>query len=91
MSRITATGLEATPSSRRENDLGSVDLDQFLQLLITELRNQDPMDPMDNNELVEQLGHIREIGDHHELLARGGLYSQLYQRQVELAASEAGA
>jgi len=35
-------------------------------------------------------GHIREIGDHHELLARGGLYSQLYQRQVALAASEAG-
>lgn len=29
-------------------------------------------------------GHIREIGDHHELLARGGLYSQLYQRQLEL-------
>lgn len=36
-------------------------------------------------------GHIREIGDHHELLARGGLYSQLYQRQVALAASEAEA
>jgi ABC-type multidrug transport system fused ATPase/permease subunit len=30
-------------------------------------------------------GHIREVGDHHELLARGGLYSQLYQRQLELA------
>jgi ABC-type multidrug transport system fused ATPase/permease subunit len=33
-------------------------------------------------------GRIREVGDHHELLARGGLYSQLYQRQLELAASE---
>ncbi len=32
-------------------------------------------------------GRIREVGDHHELLARGGLYSQLYQRQLELAAS----
>ena len=30
-------------------------------------------------------GQIREVGDHHELLARGGLYSQLYQRQLELA------
>ena len=29
-------------------------------------------------------GHIREVGDHHELIARGGLYSQLYQRQLEL-------
>jgi len=32
-------------------------------------------------------GRIREVGDHKELLARGGLYSQLYQRQLELAVS----
>ncbi len=30
-------------------------------------------------------GRIREVGDHRELMARGGLYSYLYQRQVELA------
>ncbi len=30
-------------------------------------------------------GRISEVGDHYELLARGGLYSQLYQRQLELA------
>lgn len=29
-------------------------------------------------------GRIREVGSHHELLSRGGLYSQLYQRQLEL-------
>ncbi len=34
-------------------------------------------------------GRICEVGDHRELLARGGLYSQLYQRQVEQATSEA--
>jgi len=32
-------------------------------------------------------GRIREIGNHGELLALGGLYSQLYQRQLELAAT----
>jgi len=32
-------------------------------------------------------GRIREIGSHGELLALGGLYSQLYQRQLELAAT----
>jgi ABC-type multidrug transport system fused ATPase/permease subunit len=31
-------------------------------------------------------GRIREVGDHEELLSRGGLYSQLYRRQIELAA-----
>ena len=30
-------------------------------------------------------GRIREVGDHQELLALGGLYSQLYQRQLDLA------
>lgn len=29
-------------------------------------------------------GHIREVGSHRDLLARGGLYSQLYRRQLEL-------
>jgi ABC-type multidrug transport system fused ATPase/permease subunit len=33
-------------------------------------------------------GRIIEIGDHHELMDRGGLYSQLYRRQLELSAVE---
>lgn len=41
------------------NDL---DVDQFLKLLISELQNQDPLDPMDNSEMVQQIGQIREIG-----------------------------
>jgi hypothetical protein len=31
-------------------------------------------------------GRIREVGDHEASLSRGGLYSQLYRRQIELAA-----
>jgi ABC-type multidrug transport system fused ATPase/permease subunit len=30
-------------------------------------------------------GRIIEVGDHHELMERGGLYSLLYRRQLELA------
>lgn len=32
-------------------------------------------------------GRIAEVGDHHELMQRGGLYSRLYRRQLELAAT----
>jgi subfamily B ATP-binding cassette protein MsbA len=32
-----------------------------------------------------EVGRIVEVGDHRELMERGGLYSQLYQRQLELA------
>jgi ABC-type multidrug transport system fused ATPase/permease subunit len=33
-------------------------------------------------------GRIREVGSHRDLLARDGLYSQLYQRQLELTVDE---
>ena len=33
-------------------------------------------------------GRIVEVGDHRELMQRGGLYSQLYRRQLELALTE---
>jgi len=33
-------------------------------------------------------GRIREVGSHHDLLAREGLYSQLYQRQLELVQND---
>ncbi|EMI55768.1 flagellar hook assembly protein FlgD [Rhodopirellula sallentina] len=46
------------------NDLGT---DDFLALLIQELQNQDPLDPMDNSEMVQQIGLIREIGATDEL------------------------
>ncbi len=38
-----------------------MDLEAFLKLLIAELRNQDPMEPMDNSELLRQVSQIREI------------------------------
>ncbi|GIW97195.1 MAG: flagellar basal body rod modification protein FlgD [Pirellulaceae bacterium] len=44
------------------NDLSDVDLDEFLGLLITELQNQDPLNPMDNSDMLTQLSQIREIG-----------------------------
>ncbi|WP_416421455.1 flagellar hook assembly protein FlgD [Pseudomonas sp. App30] len=35
--------------------------DQFLTLLVTELQNQDPSEPMDNTEMVSQLAQINMI------------------------------
>ena len=37
-----------------------IDIDEFLALMIAELQNQDPLDPMDNSEMVQQIGQIRE-------------------------------
>lgn len=49
------------------NDLSDVDIDEFLGLLITELQNQDPLNPMDNAQMIEQIGQIRSIGATNQL------------------------
>ena len=49
------------PGKERTNDLKDLDVNQFLQLMITELTNQDPLNPMDNTQLVQQISTIREI------------------------------
>jgi flagellar basal-body rod modification protein FlgD len=56
-----------TPAGSRVNSLEDLDINQFLQLMISELTNQDPLNPMDNTQLVQQLGHIREIAATNQL------------------------
>ncbi|MEM8864211.1 MAG: flagellar hook capping FlgD N-terminal domain-containing protein [Planctomycetota bacterium] len=44
------------------NTLNDLDLDAFLDLMIAELQNQDPLNPLENDELVAQISQIREVG-----------------------------
>jgi flagellar basal-body rod modification protein FlgD len=63
MSRInSALNLARPPETGdRTRDFKDLDVDQFLKLMVTELTNQDPLNPMDNTQLVEQIGQIRQI------------------------------
>jgi flagellar basal-body rod modification protein FlgD len=47
----------ATNSSK--NDAGSAD--RFLKLLVTQLQNQDPLNPLDNAQLTSQLAQINTV------------------------------
>ena len=63
MSRINTTFPTPTqidPASKPQK-LEDLDIDEFLKLMIAELTNQDPLNPMDNAQLVEQIGQIRNI------------------------------
>jgi len=51
----SATGRVANES------LKSLNMDDFLQLMISELQNQDPLNPMDNTQMLQQVSQIREI------------------------------
>lgn len=55
----TATAASETPTG---NSIGDLDLDVFLDLMLAELQNQDPLDPVDNDKLLAQISQIREIG-----------------------------
>jgi flagellar basal-body rod modification protein FlgD len=53
--------ISSAAQADKPHDLKDLDVDQFLKLMITELTNQDPLNPMDNTQLVEQIGQIRQI------------------------------
>jgi len=61
-SLATSTAAAAnTSSEKRGEGLDSLDPAQFLNLIITQLQNQDPLAPTDNAALMEQIGQLREI------------------------------
>jgi flagellar basal-body rod modification protein FlgD len=66
MTTVTSTGSTsssaADQAARTENSLNSMDLDTFLKLMLAELQNQDPLEPMDNEQLLSQISQIREVG-----------------------------
>jgi flagellar basal-body rod modification protein FlgD len=69
LSGATATVRSSGASNRQVHDLKDLDLNQFLQLMITELTNQDPLNPLDNTQLVQQIGELRSIAASDQLTA----------------------
>lgn len=62
----TVNGASSTTGSQSTADKTSsafknVDLDAFLKLMITELSNQDPLNPTDNAQFLQQITQMREI------------------------------
>ena len=57
----TAARESAQFSSGAEQALRDLDLGDFVNLIIAELQNQDPLNPLDNAEMLNQLSQIREI------------------------------
>lgn len=60
---LTSNSTNSSKSSGLTADaINDVDLSSFLKLMITELQNQDPLNPMDNKDMLAQLSQIRSIG-----------------------------
>ena len=60
-SSIGSSGASGAAADSSNNALRGLNLDTFLTLMITELQNQDPLNPLDNAEILSQISQIREI------------------------------
>lgn len=67
VSSTSSATSSATNSQSTKDAFSALDMDEFIALMIAELQNQDPMDPMDNTQMLEQIGQIREIGSNDRL------------------------
>ncbi len=68
MSSITGVqGAQGQQNPNGNDALRDINLDDFLKLMITELQNQDPLNPMENTEILQQISQIREIESNYQL------------------------
>lgn len=51
----------STTASSANNVMNAFDTDTFMQLLLAELKNQDPLEPMNNSEMVSQMAQLNSL------------------------------
>ena len=76
--KTTTAGASAVDKTK---EAGSED--RFLKLLVTQMQNQDPLNPMDNAEVTSQMAQINTVSGIDKLNKTvAGLNSQLVQLQA---------
>ena len=66
---VLPSGLEAArlKESAKTGPRDKVGQDQFLELMITQLKNQDPMKPMDNGQFLSQMAQFGTVSGINDL------------------------
>ncbi len=86
---ISGVNAPAGPNAKASTELDSEQ--RFLKLLVTQLNNQDPLNPMQNAELTSQLAQMSTVTGIEKLNSTlSGLVSQTGSSQVLQAASLIG-
>jgi flagellar basal-body rod modification protein FlgD len=55
------TSTAATSKSQQASENAMLDYDNFLQLLVAQMRNQDPTEPMDSTQQIAQLATFSQV------------------------------
>ncbi len=78
-----------TAKTQTANEAGSAD--RFLKLLVTQMQNQDPLNPMDNAQITSQMAQINTVNGIEKLNTTvDGLNGQFVQMQTLTGASLVG-
>jgi len=64
---IGAIGQQGQQNPFGGDAMNDISVDDFLEMLIAEMQHQDPLNPMDNSQILQQISQIREIKSNDEL------------------------
>ena len=83
------SALNSTSTTQTKNEAGSAD--RFLKLLVTQMQNQDPLNPMDNAQITSQMAQINTVNGVEQLNTTvQALNTQFVQMQALQGASLVG-
>lgn len=89
LSETSAYGTTSNAASSSASDAGSAD--RFLKLLVAQMKNQDPLNPMDNAEVTSQMAQINTVTGIAKLNSTiEGLSTQFVQMQALQGATLVG-
>ena len=91
ISPSTAPGASSSTPAAASATSGAVSEDRFLKLLVAQLSNQDPMNPMDNAQMTSQMAQISTVSSVQQVnQTLQGLATQLASMQMLQGSSLVG-
>ncbi|PBP53655.1 flagellar hook assembly protein FlgD [Pseudomonas syringae] len=75
------------PTPTATNSTGTLGKDSFLQLLVTQMKNQNPLDPQDNTQFVAQLAQFSSLEGMQNLTSTVDTIASSYKSSQALQAS----
>ena len=63
----TINALNSTASARTANPKGQLKVEDFINMMVTQLQNQDPLEPAKNEQLLSQMSQIGQLQSQQEL------------------------
>ena len=84
-STLSQYGIEQRPPEEKSNELGQ---DEFLKLMMTQLKHQDPMKPMQNGEFIGQMAQFSTVSGIEQMQKALEDLSSAYGSSQTLQSSE---